>query len=122
MRGVPWVVLPTYNEAENLEPMLAAVGAVMQSATSSRFAVLVVDDDSPDGTGEIAERLASERDWVEVLHRDRKEGIGPAYIGGFRHALAAGADYVIEMDCDFSHDPADLPPLLYASARDTQGA
>ena len=78
--------------------------------------VLVVDDNSPDGTGEIADRLAAELDWVDVLHRERKEGLGPAYIAGFRRALADGADVVMEMDCDFSHDPADVPRLLAAVA------
>jgi dolichol-phosphate mannosyltransferase len=76
--------------------------------------VLVVDDDSPDGTGEIAERLGAERPWVQVLHRTAKEGIGPAYLAGFRHALRQGAAFVMEMDSDFSHDPADLVRLLQA--------
>src|SRR5947207_14103036 len=76
--------------------------------------VLVVDDNSPDGTGEIADRLAGKLDFVSVLHRERKEGLGPAYLAGFRRALDAGADYVLEMDCDFSHDPADVPRLLAA--------
>jgi dolichol-phosphate mannosyltransferase len=74
--------------------------------------VLVIDDSSPDGTGELADRLAVELDYVDVLHRDRKEGLGPAYLAGFRHALAAGAELVLEMDCDFSHDPADVPRLI----------
>jgi len=76
--------------------------------------VLVIDDNSPDGTGEIADRLAAELDFVSVLHRERKEGLGPAYLAGFKRALADGADYVLEMDCDFSHDPADVPRLLAA--------
>src|SRR5256714_10085228 len=76
--------------------------------------VLVVDDNSPDGTGQIADRLASELDFVSVLHRERKEGLGPAYIAGFRHALADGADLILELDCDFSHDPADVPRLIAA--------
>jgi dolichol-phosphate mannosyltransferase len=79
---------------------------------TSRDHVLVIDDGSPDGTGEIADRLASELGWVSVLHRQTKEGIGPAYIAGFRHALADGAELVLEMDCDFSHDPADVPRLI----------
>src|SRR5438046_1105776 len=78
--------------------------------------VLVVDDNSPDGTGEIADRLAEELEFVSVLHRQRKEGLGPAYLAGFRRALADGADYVLEMDCDFSHDPADVPRLIAACA------
>jgi dolichol-phosphate mannosyltransferase len=101
------VCLPTYNERENLERMVRALGA-------HDVRVLVVDDNSPDGTGEIADRLAAELDWVAVLHRERKEGLGPAYIAGFRHALAEGAEVVMEMDCDFSHDPADVPRLLDA--------
>src|SRR5438105_8089196 len=77
--------------------------------------VLVIDDNSPDGTGEIADRLAAELDYVEVLHRERKEGLGPAYLAGFARALAGGAELVLEMDCDFSHDPADVPRLIAAA-------
>jgi dolichol-phosphate mannosyltransferase len=105
-----WVILPTYNEAENIEPLVAAV---RERLPESRR-VLIVDDNSPDGTGEIADRLASEHDDVAVLHRMVKEGLGPAYIAGFREALAGGADLVIEMDADFSHDPSYLPQLLRA--------
>jgi len=76
--------------------------------------VLVIDDNSPDGTGEIADRLAAELDFVSVLHRPLKEGLGPAYLAGFRRALADGADYVLEVDCDFSHSPADIPRLIAA--------
>jgi dolichol-phosphate mannosyltransferase len=76
--------------------------------------VLVIDDNSPDGTGELADRLAAELDYVDVLHRERKEGLGPAYLAGFRRALAAGAELVLEMDCDFSHDPNDVPRLIAA--------
>jgi dolichol-phosphate mannosyltransferase len=104
--------LPTYNERENLEPMIAALGEVLDT---SRDEVLVIDDGSPDGTGDIADRLASEHAWVSVLHRETKEGIGPAYVAGFRHALAEGAELVLEMDCDFSHDPADVPRLIAAA-------
>jgi dolichol-phosphate mannosyltransferase len=103
-----WVVLPTYNEAENLESL---VQAVRERLPDSRR-MLVVDDNSPDGTGEIADRLAGEHDDVSVLHRKAKEGIGPAYVAGFREALAGGAELVIQMDSDFSHDPAYLPQLL----------
>jgi dolichol-phosphate mannosyltransferase len=117
MSGVPWLVLPTYNEAENLEKMIAVAGSVLESAASDGFAILVADDSSPDGTGQIADRLAAEHEWVHVLHRTKKEGIGPAYIAGFKYALAHGADYVMEMDCDFSHDPADLARLLAAVDR-----
>ena len=110
-----WLVLPTYNEAENIEPIVRAALAQLGS-TGMAHRVLVVDDGSPDGTGEIADRLAAELGPVEVLHRDRKEGIGPAYLAGFRHALAGGAELLLEMDSDFSHDPADLPRLISAAA------
>jgi dolichol-phosphate mannosyltransferase len=105
-----WLVLPTYNEAENLERF---VRAVLDAAPELR--VLVVDDSSPDGTGEIADRLAVELPAVEVLHREAKEGLGRAYLAGFARALEAGAGLVLEMDADFSHDPADLPRLLEAA-------
>ncbi|MDH4340680.1 MAG: polyprenol monophosphomannose synthase [Thermoleophilia bacterium] len=105
--------LPTYNERENLESMIRELSAVLDTSTDR---VLVVDDASPDGTGEIADRLAAKFSWVSVLHRERKEGIGPAYIAGFRWALAEGAALVLEMDCDFSHRPADVPRLIEATA------
>jgi dolichol-phosphate mannosyltransferase len=116
MTGAAWLILPTYNEAENVEAIVLAAGEVLGGAARQGFRVLVVDDGSPDGTGEIADRLAGEHDWVEVLHRSEKEGIGPAYLAGFRHALENGAGYVMEMDSDFSHDPADLARLLGAVA------
>ncbi len=106
-----WLVLPTYNEAENIEAFVEAARAKLPGSGQ----VLVVDDSSPDGTGEIADRLAGRHENVGVLHRPRKEGLGPAYIAGFHHALAAGAELVLEMDSDFSHDPAYLPRLLEAS-------
>jgi dolichol-phosphate mannosyltransferase len=106
------VCLPTYNERENLEPMVRALGEVLGPDDG----VLVIDDASPDGTGEIADRLAGERPNVQVLHRADKRGIGPAYLAGFRHALAAGAELVLEMDCDFSHDPNAVPQLIAAAA------
>ena len=106
-----WVVLPTYNEAENLEPLVAAIRERLPAGGQ----ILVVDDSSPDGTGEIADRLAAEHDDVDVMHRETKEGLGPAYLAGFRRALAGGADLVVEMDADFSHDPAYLPQLLRAA-------
>jgi dolichol-phosphate mannosyltransferase len=102
------ICLPTFNERENIERMLEALEPL-----DAR--VLVIDDNSPDGTGEIADRVAATRDDVSVLHRARKEGLGPAYIEGFRIALADGADYVLSMDCDFSHDPADVPRLVAAA-------
>ncbi|GIU93575.1 MAG: dolichol-phosphate mannosyltransferase [Gaiellaceae bacterium] len=106
------VCLPTYNERENLAPMVEALAGVLDT---NRDRVLVVDDASPDGTGELADRLAAELDWVSVLHRPEKQGIGPAYVAGFRRALAEGAELVLEMDCDFSHDPRDVPRLIAAS-------
>jgi dolichol-phosphate mannosyltransferase len=105
------VILPTYNEAENLERI---VGAVLEQLPPSGT-VLVVDDHSPDGTGEIADRLARSNESVRVLHRARKEGLGPAYLAGFHLALDAGAQRIIEMDADFSHDPAYLPRLIGAT-------
>jgi dolichol-phosphate mannosyltransferase len=103
------VCVPTYNERENLEPLVRALGEVLDT---TRDRVLVIDDSSPDGTGELADRLADELPWVEVLHRSAKEGIGRAYLAGFAHALASGTELVLEMDCDFSHDPRDVPRLI----------
>ena len=105
------ICLPTYNERENLEAMVRALGELGLDGLE----VLVIDDASPDGTGEIADRLAAELTWVHVLHRERKEGLGPAYLAGFAQALELGADFVFEMDCDFSHDPADVPRLAAAA-------
>lgn len=107
-----WVVMPTYNEALNLE---AVIGATRDHLpTGSR--ILIVDDNSPDGTGGIAERLARESDDLEVLHRTKKEGLGPAYVAGFQRVLEAGAGVAVQLDADFSHDPADIPRLLEAAA------
>ncbi|WP_411277515.1 polyprenol monophosphomannose synthase [Gaiella sp.] len=103
------VCLPTYNERDNLDPMIRALG---EQLDTDRDRVLVIDDNSPDGTGKLADDLAAELPWVEVLHRQQKEGLGPAYIAGFRHALARGAELVVEIDCDFSHNPADVPRLI----------
>src|SRR3954470_638116 len=109
-----WLILPTYNEAENLEPIVrAALPRLAEAAPEHR--VLVVDDGSPDGTGAIADRLASGHDRGGGLPRVQKEGPGRAYLAGFEHALASGADLVMEMDADFSHDPADLPRLIRAA-------
>ncbi|MGB7588021.1 MAG: polyprenol monophosphomannose synthase [Solirubrobacterales bacterium] len=112
-RGPAWLVLPTYNEADNIEAFVAAVREKLPASGH----ILIVDDNSPDGTGEIADRLAAEHENVEVLHRPRKEGLGPAYIAGFRRALDGGAGLILEMDADFSHAPAYLPRLLDAAAR-----
>jgi dolichol-phosphate mannosyltransferase len=102
------VCLPTYNERENVERMVRALA-------EQGVNVLVIDDNSPDGTGEIADRLAAELDSVSVLHREQKQGLGPAYLAGFRRALDEGAEFVLEMDCDFSHDPADVARLIRAA-------
>jgi dolichol-phosphate mannosyltransferase len=112
-QGPAWLVLPTYNEAENVAAFLAAARAKLPDSAH----ILIVDDNSPDGTGEIADRLAEDDDNLSVLHRPHKEGLGPAYIAGFRRALAADAGLVLEMDSDFSHDPAFLPRLLEAARR-----
>jgi len=100
--------LPTYDERENLERMVRALCEL-------GVAVLVIDDNSPDGTGELADRLAAELDHVEVLHRERKEGLGPAYLAGFRRVLDGDAELIVQIDCDFSHDPVDLPRLVEAA-------
>jgi dolichol-phosphate mannosyltransferase len=105
------VCLPTYNERENLARMIEALGQVLRDGDR----VLVIDDNSPDGTGEIADGIAAAHPFVEVLHREQKEGLGRAYIAGFHRALAGGAELVLEMDCDFSHAPADVPRLIEAA-------
>jgi dolichol-phosphate mannosyltransferase len=110
--GETWLVLPTYNEAENVEAIVATALAHLPT----RRRVLVVDDGSPDGTGRIADRIAAEHSEVAVLHRPRKEGLGPAYVAGFREALRGGPDLIAQMDADFSHDPADLPRLIAGTA------
>jgi dolichol-phosphate mannosyltransferase len=109
-----WLILPTFNEAGNVEAIVRA--ALAQLATTGReHTVLVVDDGSPDGTGEIADRLAWEHEAVRVLHRASKQGLGRAYLAGFDLALTEGAELMLEMDADFSHDPADLPRLIAAA-------
>ncbi|HET6830490.1 MAG TPA: polyprenol monophosphomannose synthase [Solirubrobacterales bacterium] len=108
------VVLPTYNEADNLESLVPAVLAAAPGGTG----ILIVDDASPDGTGAIADGLAAADERVEVMHRPRKEGLGPAYIAGFARALGAGAERIVQMDADFSHDPADVPRLIAATGED----
>jgi dolichol-phosphate mannosyltransferase len=102
-----WIVLPTYDEAENIEPISAAILDVLPAAT-----LLVVDDDSPDGTGRLADALAAADPRVRVRHRAQKQGLGRAYLDGFGQALAGGATTVVQMDADFSHDPAALPALI----------
>jgi dolichol-phosphate mannosyltransferase len=110
-----WLVLPTYNEAENLERIVRAALPELAKAAPDHH-ILIVDDGSPDGTGDIADRLAAELEPVEVLHRTAKEGLGRAYLAGFERALGSGAELVLEMDADFSHDPKDLPRLIEASS------
>jgi dolichol-phosphate mannosyltransferase len=115
MPGAAWLVLPTYNEAENLEAIVRAASDVLAEAAPEGWRILVVDDRSPDGTGRIADELAAAHDEVGVLHRPAKGGLGPAYLAGFDAALRGGAGHVMEMDSDFSHQPADLARLLAAA-------
>ncbi|MDX6682932.1 MAG: dolichol-phosphate mannosyltransferase [Solirubrobacteraceae bacterium] len=117
MSGHAWLILPTYDEAENLEAIVRSALVVLERVAPGRHRILVVDDDSPDGTGRIADALAAEIAAVEVLHRKVREGLGPAYLAGFARALDGGAALVLEMDSDFSHDPEDLARLL-AGAED----
>jgi dolichol-phosphate mannosyltransferase len=105
------ICLPTYNELANLEPIVRALRPLLREGDR----ILVVDDNSPDGTGAEADRLAAELPFVDVLHRPRKEGLGPAYLAAFTRALDEGAELILEMDCDFSHDPADVPRLIAAA-------
>jgi dolichol-phosphate mannosyltransferase len=112
--GAPWLILPTFDEAENIEAIVRAADAVLAGVCPDGHRILVVDDGSPDGTGDIADRLATELESVTVLHRTERQGLGPAYLAGFAHALSHGATHVMEMDSDFSHDPADLARLLGA--------
>lgn len=111
-----WVVMPTYNEAENLERIVHAVRDQLERAVPGEHRILVVDDNSPDGTGAVADRLAAELGTVQVAHRPGKQGLGHAYLDGFGRALDGGAELVIEMDADFSHDPCYLPALITAAA------
>lgn len=115
MPASTWIVMPTYNEAPNLDSIVRAVGAELERFVGRDYRVLVVDDNSPDGTGAIAEGLAAELDWVEVLHRPGKQGLGQAYREGFAHALTGGAHLLVQMDADFSHDPRYLGDLLGAA-------
>ena len=115
MTPAVWLIIPTYNEASNLERIVHASLPELQRAAPDRHRILIVDDNSPDGTGGIADRLATELPALEVLHRASKGGLGQAYLAGFSHALRGGADRVIEMDADFSHDPRYLPALIAAA-------
>lgn len=115
MSAAIWLIIPTFNEAENVEAIVRAATAELEKVAPGDHRILIVDDNSPDGTGAIADRLAEHSDAVEVMHRAGKGGLGQAYIAGFGHALDAGARLLIEMDADFSHDPRYLAPLLAAS-------
>ena len=112
--GPVWVIIPTYDERDNIEPLVASVRETLESCAPEHF-LLVVDDNSPDGTGRIADRIARSDAHVKVLHREGKRGLGQAYLAGFRFALEQGAALVIEMDADFSHDPGYLPGLIEAA-------
>jgi dolichol-phosphate mannosyltransferase len=114
MTATIWLVIPTYNERENLAKIVDAAGAELERVVPGDFRVLIVDDNSPDGTGAIADGLAEAHDWVEVLHRPGKSGLGQAYLAGFKRAMECGAR-LLEMDADFSHDPAYLPELIRAA-------
>jgi dolichol-phosphate mannosyltransferase len=109
-----WLILPTFNEAENIEAIVAAVSGELATVAPDAFRVLIVDDSSPDGTGELADGIAAANPSVEVLHRAQRQGLGVAYIAGFKRALDGGADLVLHMDADFSHDPHDIPRLVAA--------
>jgi len=115
MAAPVWVIVPTYNEAGSIERMLRETVRQLAAAAPGGHRVLVVDDGSPDGTGALAERVGAELGVVEVLHRPGKGGLGRAYLAGFAHALAGGAELVCEMDADLSHDPRHLPALLAAA-------
>jgi dolichol-phosphate mannosyltransferase len=110
-----WVVIPTYNEAANIEGIVRAAVAELDRVAPGAYRILIVDDNSPDGTGQIADRLSAAQPQVEVMHRAAKTGLGHAYLAGFARALTGGAELVIEMDADFSHDPRYLGPMLDAA-------
>jgi dolichol-phosphate mannosyltransferase len=115
MTATIWLVIPTYDERENLAKIVDAAGAELERVAPGDFRILIVDDNSPDGTGAIADGLAEAHDWVEVLHRPAKSGLGQAYLAGFQRAMESGARLLLEMDADFSHDPAYLPDLIRAA-------
>src|SRR5581483_1617071 len=115
MRAPVWVVIPTYNEAATVEAITRAAARELEATVDGEYRILIVDDNSPDGTGAMAESLATELPNVEVLHRAAKNGLWQAYLAGFARALSAGAELIVEMDADFSHDPKYLPALLNAA-------
>jgi dolichol-phosphate mannosyltransferase len=112
MSEAVWVIIPTYNEATTIERIVRAADAELQRVAGPQYRILVVDDNSPDGTGAIADELAAALPALEVLHRGAKAGLGHAYLAAFAHALELGAEVLIEMDADFSHDPKYLGDLL----------
>lgn len=105
----PWVVIPTYNEKGNIEHLIKDIF----SLSVENIYVLIVDDNSPDGTAEIVRNLQTKNEGLHLLVREEKQGLGPAYIAGFSYALGHGADAIVQMDADFSHDPHDIPRLLH---------
>ena len=111
------VVIPTYDEKDNVRPMAEAV-----LAQSPDVEILFVDDNSPDGTGRIVDEMAKSEPRIHCLHRTKKEGLGRAYVAGFQEAIRLGAEKVVQMDCDFSHDPKDLPRMIAADADLTIGS
>jgi dolichol-phosphate mannosyltransferase len=115
MAARTWLVIPTYNESENVGPIVRAAAAELARVAPGDHRILIVDDNSPDGTGPLADALAEELYVVEVLHRPGKAGLGQAYLAGFQRALGEGADLVLEMDADFSHDPRHLEALIRAA-------
>ncbi len=115
MSATVWLIIPTYNEAVNLARIVTAARSELSRVAAGSYRILVVDDNSPDGTGAIAASLAAAGDDIEVLHRPGKAGLGQAYLAGFDHALRSGAEMVVEMDADFSHDPRYLPAMLEAA-------
>ncbi len=115
MSAAIWLIIPTYNERENVTNIVDAAGTELERVAPGDFRILIVDDNSPDGTGMIADSLADSRDWVEVLHRPGKSGLGQAYLAGFARAMEGGAQLLLEMDADFSHDPRYLPDLIGAA-------
>jgi len=110
-----WIIIPTYDEADNVESIVHAVRDEMNEIAAGEFRILIVDDNSTDGTGQIADRLAADGQPVEVMHRSAKDGLGRAYIAGFNHALSAGGELFVQMDADFSHDPKYLKDLITAA-------
>jgi dolichol-phosphate mannosyltransferase len=115
MQAPLWLVIPTYNEAANVEGIVRAATTELDRLMPGEYRVLIVDDNSPDGTGQLADALSDDLTTVEVLHRDAKTGLGHAYLAGFAHALDGGAETVMQMDADFSHDPRYLGDLIAAA-------